>query len=111
MTQSNLFCDTGAQQSCMPFKAFKRIHNPAKLRKLTLKELHIRDEGGNDLEYKGTYLVQTQLLGRKVMHDLVVLEHVQDNINGINLIHQHTLIYNSLTNKCFGKLPLLTLNS
>ena len=40
------------------------------------KELHIRDAGGNDLGYKGTYLVLMKILGRKVMHNLVVLDHV-----------------------------------
>jgi hypothetical protein len=64
----------------MPFKAFKRIYNIAKPIKLPERELHIRDAGGKDLGYKGTYLVLMQILYRKVMHDLVVLDQVQDHI-------------------------------
>ncbi len=60
---------------------------------------------GNDLGYKGTFLVLMQLLGGKVMHDLIVLEHLQDNILGINFIRQHTLSYYSLTDKCFWETP------
>jgi hypothetical protein len=52
----------------MPFKAFKRIYSPTKLKKLPEKDLHIKDAGGKDLGYKGTYLVLIQILGRKVMH-------------------------------------------
>jgi hypothetical protein len=54
---------------------------------------------------KGTFLVPMQLLGHKVMHDLVVLELVQDNILGINFIHEHALIYNSLSDKYFWETP------
>ena len=75
------------------------------MKKLPEKELHIRDAGGNDLGYKGTFLVPMQLLGRKVMHNLVDMEHVQDNILGIDFIRQHTLSYNSLTDKCFWEMP------
>jgi hypothetical protein len=46
----------------MPFKAFKRIYGPDKLKKLPKKELHIRDAGGNDLGYKGTFLLPMQIL-------------------------------------------------
>ncbi len=38
--------------------------------------LKIEDAGGNDLGYKGTFLVPMQILGRKIMHDLVILENV-----------------------------------
>ncbi len=74
----------------MPFKAFKRIfYGPAKLKKLPEKELDLRNDERNHLEYKGTYVVPMQLLGRKVMLNLVVLEHVHENILGIHFIHQH----------------------
>jgi hypothetical protein len=42
----------------MPFKA------------LPEKELHIRDARGNDLGYKGTYIVPMQVLSIKVMQDV-----------------------------------------
>ncbi len=61
MEQSFLY-DAGAQRSYLPYKSFK-----------------------------GTYLVWMQILDRKVMHYLVVLEHVQDNILGINFICEHSL--------------------
>ena len=32
-----------------------------------------------------------QLMGKKIMHDIVVLEHLQDNIIGINCINKHFL--------------------
>jgi hypothetical protein len=70
-------------------------------KRLLKKDLQIKDEGGSNLEYKGTYLVQMQILGRKVMHDLLVLETVQDKILRIDFIRQHALIYNALSDKNF----------
>jgi hypothetical protein len=49
--------------------------------------------------------VPIQILGRKIMHDLVILEHVQDNILGIDLIKQHAMSYNSISEKCFWENP------
>jgi hypothetical protein len=46
-----------------------------------------------------------QMDGRKVVHDLVVLENVQDKILGIDLIWQHAPSYNALSDKCFWKTP------
>ena len=89
----------------MPFKAFKRIYDSTKPKKLPEKELQIRDARGNDLGYKGTYLVSMQILGRKVMHDLVILDHVQDHIFGTNFIERLCLSYNSLSDKCFWETP------
>ena len=75
------------------------------MKKLPEKDLHIRDAGGNDLGYKGTYLVPMQILGREVMHDLVVLENVQDKILGIDFIRQHHLSFKSLSLKCHWETP------
>ena len=52
--------DTGAQRSCMPFKAFKRIYGSTNVKKVNAN-LNIKDAGGNDLGYKGTYLLPMQL--------------------------------------------------
>jgi hypothetical protein len=85
----------------MPFKAFKRIYGTSKLKKLPEIGLKIKDAGGNDLGYKGKYLVPMQILGRKIMHDLVILENVQDQMLGIDFIRKHKMSYNALTEKCF----------
>jgi hypothetical protein len=68
------------------FRAFKRIYGPAKPKKLPEKALHIRGGGGNNLVYKGTLLVLMQILVKKVMHNLVVIENVHHNILGIDFI-------------------------
>ncbi len=102
--QSFLY-DTGAQRSCMPFKAFKKIQSTNKLKQKPEPDLKIKDAGGNDLGYRGTYLVPMQIFGRKIMHDLVILDHVQDYILGIDFIKQHALSYNSLQDKCFWETP------
>jgi hypothetical protein len=39
------------------------------------------------------------------MNDLVILEHVQDNILGIDFIKQHAMSYKSLSEKCFWEIP------
>jgi hypothetical protein len=70
--------------------------------KVPEKSLKIKDAGGNVLGYKGTYLVPMQVLGRKVMHDLVVLDNVKDQILGIDFIRQHIMSYNALKN-VFGR--------
>ncbi len=46
-----------------------------------------------------------QILGRKIMHDLVIMEHVQDQILGIDFIKQHVMSYNPLTEKSFWETP------
>jgi hypothetical protein len=81
----------------MPFKGIYRTTN---VKKLPEKDLHIRDAGDNDPRYKDAYLVPMHLLVKKVMHDLVVLENVQDKILGIDFIRQHALGHNSLSSKC-----------
>jgi hypothetical protein len=50
-------------------------------------------------------LVPIQILGRKIMHDLVIPEHVQDHILGIDFIRQHAMSYNSFNEKCFWETP------
>ena len=98
--------DTGAQRTCMPFKAFKRIYGPDSLKKKQIHEnLNIKDAGGNDLGYKGTFLVEMEVFGRQVEHDLVVLEHVQDHILGSDFIHKHLLGYNPASRDFEWKLP------
>ena len=78
----------------MPFNAFKRIHGTAQPKKINAK-LNIRDAGGNDLGYQGTYLLPMQLIGKKIMPDIVVLENLQDNIIGIDCINKHFLGYSA----------------
>jgi hypothetical protein len=73
---------TGAQGFCMPFTTFNQTQ------KLLEKDLYIKDAGGNNLVYKSTYQVTMQILGRKVMSDLVVLENVHNKTLGIYFIHQ-----------------------
>ena len=62
--------DTGAQRTCMPFNAFKRIHGPESLKKTKQihENLNIKDAGGNDLGCKGTFLVEMEIFGRQVEH-------------------------------------------
>jgi hypothetical protein len=50
-------------------------------------------------------MVLMQILGRKIMHDLVILEYVQDNILGIDIIKQHAKSYNLLSEKYFWETP------
>ena len=78
----------------MPFKVFKRIYGSTNAKKMDAK-LNIRDAGGNDLGYKGTYLLPMQHMGKRIMHDIVVLENLQDNIIGINCINKHFLQYSA----------------
>ncbi len=80
----------------MPFKAFKRIYGTSKPKNTPENNLKIKDAGGNNLGYRGTYLVPMQILGRKIMHDLVILHSFQDYILGIDFIKQHAMSYNAL---------------
>ena len=96
--------DTGAQRSCMPFKAFKRIYGSTNVKKINAN-LNIRDAGGNDLGYKGTYLLPIQLMGKRIMHDMVILENLQDNIIGIDCIHKHFLGYSSVRQSPIWETP------
>jgi hypothetical protein len=47
----------------MPFKAFKRNKSTSKPKEMQRDVFHISDAGGNDLGYKGMYLVLMQVLG------------------------------------------------
>ena len=104
--EDSFLYDTGAQRPCMPFKAFKRIYGPDSLKKKQIHEnLNIKDAGGNDLGYKGTFMVEMEIFGRQVEHDLVVLEHVQDYILGSDFIHKHLLTYDPSVRDFEWKLP------
>jgi hypothetical protein len=69
-----------------------------KVKKLHEKSLKIKDAGGNDIGCKGTFLVPMQVLGRKVMHDLVVLENVKDQILGIDFIRNRKMLLGDTSN-------------
>jgi hypothetical protein len=45
-----------------------------------------------------------QILGRKVIHNLVILENMQDKILGKDFIIKHALSYNALSEKCFWEI-------
>jgi hypothetical protein len=86
-------------------QSIKMIYGTSKVKELPENSLKIKDAGGNDLGYKGTYLVPMQVLGRKVMHVLVVLENIQDQILGRDFIRQQVMSYSALTEKCFWETP------
>ena len=56
----------------MPFKAFKRIYGLTIVKKVSV-DLNILDADGNDRGYKGAYLLPRQLMGKRIMDDIVIL--------------------------------------
>ena len=88
----------------MPFKAFKQMYGTTHPKKIDVK-LNIRDAGGNELGYQGTYLLPMQLMGKKIMHDIVVLEHLPDNIISIDCINKHFLGYSAYKQSPVWKTP------
>ncbi len=93
--EESFLYDTREQQMWMPFKAFKWIYGMANCKRLPGKDLHIKDAGVNNLGYQGTFQIPMQMFGRKVIHDMVVLENAHDTILVIDFIRQYALSYNA----------------
>jgi hypothetical protein len=65
MTLSHLFCMILKHNRLVRhlFKAFQHIYQTANCKQLPDKNLHIKDVGGNDLKYTGTFLLLMKVLG------------------------------------------------
>ncbi len=46
-----------------------------------------------------------------MVYDLVVFENIEDKILGIYIIRQHTLSYNSLSDKCYWETPTIEIQN
>ena len=96
--------DTGASRTCMPEKAFRRLFPPDKRPEplpLNTLDRPLQDAGGNDLGFIGTFLLEFNIKGRKVKHEVAVLRKLTDSILGADFMHRHHLSYDAFTKKFF----------
>ena len=59
--------------------------------------------GGINLGYQGTYLLPMQLMGKRIMHNIV--ENLQDNIFGIGCTNKHFLGYSAYKQSLVWETP------
>jgi hypothetical protein len=50
---------------------------------------------GSRMDSMGIYEIEITIKGRKFLHPVTIVEDLNDNILGIDFMHQHKLIYNS----------------
>jgi hypothetical protein len=98
--KSSWLFDTGASRTCMPESTFRKMfstgNRPEPLPKKN-SDLELQDAGGNDLGMKGIYLLDMNINGRRVQHEVVVLTNLTDSILGADFMHRHHISYNAYT--------------
>ena len=90
----NWLFDTGAAITCMNADNFRESFGHSKP-KLLKKSAGCIAANGSKMDSKVIYEIEMTIRGRKFVHPVTVVEDINDNILGIDFMHQHKLIYNS----------------
>jgi hypothetical protein len=90
----NWLFDTGAAITCMNADSFCDSfgHNKPKLLKSSVGCIAAN---GSRMDSMGIYEIKMTIRGRKFLHPVTVVEDINDNILGIDFMHQHKLNYDS----------------
>jgi len=99
----NFLYDTGASRTCMTMNTFINAFPTGTPRKLRTNS--ISDElyyaGGKFLGCIGVYQMDFKIFGRRIKHSVRVLQHVTDDIIGIDFINAHHLWYDPVHHEVF----------
>jgi hypothetical protein len=99
----NFLHDTGASRTCMTMNTFCNAfpnRTPRKLRTNSISdELYVA--GGKSLGCIGVYEMDFEVHGRRIKHPVRVLQHVPEDIIGIDFINTHHFWYNPVHEKFF----------
>ena len=93
-TSFNWLFDTGAAITCMNADSFRDAFGHQKPR-LVKKSAGCITANGSRMESLGIFEIEMTIRGRKFTHHVTVVEDLNDNILGIDFMHQHKLNYDS----------------
>jgi hypothetical protein len=90
----NWLFDKGVAIKCMNADSFCELfgHNNPKLLKSSASCITAND---SKMDYMGIYEIEMTIRGRKFLHPVTVVEDINDNILGIDFMHQQKLNYDS----------------
>jgi hypothetical protein len=90
----NWLFDTGAAITCMNADSFRESFGHSKPR-LLKKSAGCIAANGSRMDSMGIYEIKMTIRGRKFVHPVTVVEDLNDNILGIDFMHQHKLNYDA----------------
>jgi hypothetical protein len=90
----NWLFDTGAAITCMNADSFWESFGHSKPR-LLKKSAGCIAANGSKMDSMGIYEIEMNIRGRKFLHPVTVVEELNDNILGIDFMHQHKLNYDA----------------
>jgi hypothetical protein len=93
-TNFNWLFDTGAAITCMNADSFREAFGHQKPR-MVKKSAGCIAANGSRMESMGIFEIEMTIRGRKFTHHVTVVEDLNDNILGIDFMHQHKLNYDS----------------
>jgi len=99
----NFLYDTGASRTCMTMNTFRNAFpngTPRKLRTNAISD-ELYDAGGKSLGCIGVFEMDFEVFGRKIKHPVRVLQHVTEDIIGIDFINMHHLWYDPVHREVF----------
>jgi len=99
----NFLYDTGVSRTCMTMNTFRNAfpnRTPQKLRTNSISD-ELYDAGGKSLGCIGIFEMEFKVLGRKIKHPVRVLQHVTEDIIGIDFINMHHLWYDPVDREVF----------
>jgi len=94
----NWLFGTGAAITCMNADSFWESFGHSKP-KLLKKSAGCIAANGSKMDSMGIYEIEMTIRGRKFVHPVTVVEDINDNILGIDFMHQHKLNYDSTSKK------------
>jgi Retroviral aspartyl protease len=88
----NWLFDTGAAITCMNSDSFRESFGHQRPRLITNSAGCIAANGSR-MESMGIYKIEMTIRGRKFLHPVTIVEDLNDNILGIDFMHQHKLMH------------------
>ena len=99
----NFLYDTGASRTCMTMNTFRNAFpngTPRKLRTNSISD-ELYDARGKSLGCIGVFEMDFEVHGRRIKHPVRVLQHVTEDIIGIDFINTHHLWYDPVHREVF----------
>ena len=90
----NWLFDTGAAITCMNADSFRESYGHSKP-KLIKHSAGCIAANGSRMDSIGIYEIEMTIRGRKFVHPVTVVEDLNDNILGMDFMHQHKLNYDA----------------
>jgi len=99
----NFLYDTGASRTWMTMNTFRNAlpkGTPTKIRTNSISD-DFYDAGGKSLGCIGVFEMDFEVFGRRIKHPVRVLQHLTEDIIGIDFINTHHLWYDPVHKEVF----------